>query len=80
MNCRVVGILLHVLYCCVEMWALGALCPGGFVRGSATGLAYVTGSTFHALNRNNMPLGIILINVIHLAFSYLYIWLALLIA
>ena len=27
----VVGILLHVLYCYVEMWALGALCPGGFV-------------------------------------------------
>ena len=27
----VVAILLHVLYCYVEMWALGALCPGGFV-------------------------------------------------
>ena len=39
----------------------------------------VTGSTFHALNRKSMPLGILLINVIHLAFSYLYIWLALLI-
>ena len=31
----------------------------------------------HAFNRNNMPLGIILINVIYLAFSYPYIWLAL---
>ena len=47
---------------------------------AATGLAHVTGSTFHALNQNNMPLGILLINVIHLAFSYLCIWLALLIA
>ena len=36
-------------------------------------LAYVTGSTFHALNWNNMPFGIPLINVIHLAFSYLCI-------
>ena len=34
----------------------------------------------HVLNWNSMPLGIPLINVIHLAFSYLYIWLALLIA
>ena len=40
----------------------------------------VTGSTFHVLNWNSMPLGIPLINNIHLAFSYLYIWLALLIA
>ena len=37
-------------------------------------------STFHVINWNSMPLGIPLINVIHLAFSYLYIWLALLIA
>ena len=27
----VVGILLHVLYCYVDMWALGALFPGDFV-------------------------------------------------
>ena len=42
--------------------------------------AHVTGSTLHAFNRNNMPLGIILINVIYLAFSYPYTWLALLVA
>ena len=43
----VVGILLHVLCCYVEMCALGALCPGGFVWGLATGLTYITGSTFN---------------------------------
>ena len=43
------------------------------LRSSATGLAYVTEFTFLCLNCNSMPLGMPLLNVIHLAISYIHL-------